>query len=179
MASRWIRMVPLPGETWRDVVGAEDYIVSDHGRVARKAGAFRTPFDRVVEGGIKDTGYAQVMLTINGKVHGRTVHRLVAEAFIRPMVAGDVVNHLDGVKTNNHVSNLEITDRAGNAKHAAENGLIRSGIRHGMAKLTDSDVRSIRALFADGVQGQAIADKFGITRSYAYHIKNGLERAAA
>lgn len=178
MATRWIQMQPLPNESWRDVVGAADYIVSDHGRVARKAGTFKTPFDRIVEGGVKDTGYRQVMLTINGKVFGRTVHRLVAAAFIRPMAQGDVVNHLDGVKTNNHISNLEITDRAGNTEHAVTHGLIRSGIRHGMAKLTDTDVEEIRRRFASGDSGQSIADDFGINRNYAYQIKRNEERAA-
>lgn len=179
MASRWIRMIPENGEQWGDVAGFPDYMVSDHGRVARRAGAWHTPFTRMVEGGVKDTGYHQVMLSKGGRQHPRTVHQLVADAFIRPRLPGEVVNHLDGNKLNNHRSNLEITTRAGNVAHAVAHGLIRRGIRHGMAKLTDAQVREIRARFAAGEQGREIAEAYGITRNYAYHIKRGLERSNA
>lgn len=179
MATRSIRMIPRDGESWRTIATAPNYMVSDRGRVARRGGTFAAPFDRILEGGIKDTGYRVVMLSVDGKVYSRPVHQLVAETFIRLRVPGDVVNHLDGNKMHNRIENLEITDHAGNVAHAVAHGLIRSGIRHGMAKLTDADVREIRRRFTAGESGQSIADAFGITRSYAYNVNAMRERASA
>ena len=64
------------------------------------------------------TGYAKVTLS-DGKGGSKTfqVHRLVAEAFIKNPKKHDIVNHKDGDKINNDVSNLEWTDRRGNAQH--------------------------------------------------------------
>ena len=46
------------------------------------------------------------------------MHRLVAEAFIRPISDGEIVHHKDNVPTNNRVENIEICDGSGNALHS-------------------------------------------------------------
>lgn len=168
----------MTAEQWRVVPGAPDYEVSDQGRVARRAGTFRCKDRRPLRPQRNDHGYLQVGLSIDGRMRMRKVHQLVVDAFIRPRRPGEVPNHLNGDKADNRLSNLEITDRAGNTAHAAKSGLIRSGSRHWRTKLTDAQVQEIRERFALGEPGQSIADAFGITRSYAYHIKQGLERAA-
>ena len=72
----------------------------------------------------KNNGYEMISFTYLGKSKTFTIHSLVARAFI-----GDydgtlkVVNHIDGNKLNNHISNLEIIDRKGNVKHAMSTGL--------------------------------------------------------
>lgn len=171
-------MSPAPGEEWRTCREDDFYMVSNYGRVARRAGTPRTRYDRLLIGGINDKGYKTVVFYGNNRPKLYRVHRLVVDAFIRELAPEDVVNHLDGCKTNNRVENLEITDRAGNAEHAKMTGLYRSGERHGMAKLTDNDVAEIRARFKAGASGQYIANAFGISRNYAYQIGRGEERAA-
>lgn len=179
MTLRYTPMVPRPGEIWKPVVGAPDYIVSNLARVARVAGSRKTAYTRLIFGGLKDTGYWQVMLTIDGKLCSRKPHIMVAEAFIRPRVAGDVVNHLDGNKLNNVLSNLEITTKSGNNRHAVSMGLIRSGSSAPAARLTDEEIRDIRRRFAAGEKARTIAPSFGISASYANQIKRHEYRSAA
>ena len=62
-------------------------------------------------------GYAKVQLANGGTKANWQVHRLVAELFIPNKKNLEIVNHIDGDKLNNDVSNLEWTTRAGNAQH--------------------------------------------------------------
>lgn len=66
-------------------------------------------------------GYCQVDL---GKKTVK-VHRLVALAFIPTIEGKTQVNHVDGNKQNNHVSNLEWCDNAENQTHAYATGLAK------------------------------------------------------
>ena len=69
------------------------------------------------------TGYCQQILRKNGKTYMRYMHRLVAEAFIPNPDHLREVNHKDGNKLNNAVSNLEWVSRSQNMKHSYETGL--------------------------------------------------------
>jgi hypothetical protein len=68
-------------------------------------------------------GYLMVVLSNRGILKHVTVHRLVANAFIPITDKSLCVNHLDGVKTNNYVSNLEWVTSKENNKHARDTGL--------------------------------------------------------
>lgn len=72
-------------------------------------------------------GYLFVRLCKNGVDEKLRLHRAVAALFIpNPnKLTLDIVNHLDGDKTNNHYRNLEWTDLSGNTKHAWDTGLIK------------------------------------------------------
>jgi len=101
------------------------------------------------------------------------IHRLVAEAFI-PKVCGKThINHKDGVKTNNNVSNLEWCTVAENNAHSIANGLQKPqlGSDNGTAKLTEDIVRKIRYELSD-MKGSELADMFNISRAVIYRIKN-------
>ena len=63
-------------------------------------------------------GYVKVRLSMDGKVYNRNIHRMVAETFIPNPDNKPEVNHIDGNKKNNNVTNLEWTTRKENANHA-------------------------------------------------------------
>ncbi|HFZ2065233.1 TPA: HNH endonuclease signature motif containing protein, partial [Enterobacter cloacae] len=78
--------------------------------------------------------YLFVRLELEGKLKGVNIHRLVAENFLGPKPSGEhVINHKDGNKHNNDVSNLEWTTVAGNTQHAYRTGLA-GGRKHGSYK---------------------------------------------
>lgn len=73
---------------------------------------------------LKANGYVHVQLCVNGKEITKRVHRLVAEAFIPNIGNKPMVNHIDGIKHNNHYTNLEWVDGTENNLHAIEAGLV-------------------------------------------------------
>ena len=102
---------------WFDIPKNNNYEITENGDVRNKK------TQRVLTGGINNRGYKTVHIKHSDKPE--FVHRLVAETFIEnddPIHKTDV-NHKDGNKLNNHVSNLEWVSRSRNVKHAYENGL--------------------------------------------------------
>ena len=103
------------------------------------------------------------------------MHRLVAKAFIPNSNNLPQVNHIDGVKTNNVITNLEWVSSSANVKHAWDTGLIDrnkvSGENHKNSKLTALDVKDIRALFK-AMSVKRIAEVFGVSSSTISDIKN-------
>lgn len=71
----------------------------------------------------KGTGYLQVGLTNDGKVTNLQVHRLVANHFIVNKYNKSQVNHINGIKTDNDVSNLEWVTDSENKLHCYSTGL--------------------------------------------------------
>jgi len=82
------------------------------------------------------------------KTKKKRLHRLLAINFIPNPKNKPQVNHIDGNKHNNSLSNLEWVTRGENIKHAYDNGLLRpkKGSLNGNSKLTEKDVIDIRAV---------------------------------
>lgn len=116
-------------EEWRDIPGLEGgYQVSNFGRVRsldrivyRKGAHGKWNFYRYTGRIIKPVKTLQGYLVVPlGKKHpNNRVHRLVASAFIPKIDGKDMINHIDGDRTNNHVSNLEWCTNQENQLHAS------------------------------------------------------------
>ena len=99
---------------------------------------------RILKGRPVGHGYLAVELRRHDRAYPRYIHDLVCKAFIGDKPSGMTVNHKDGNKTNNHVSNLEYATPKEQSNHAKALGLLFVGERHPMAKLTAIDVQEIR-----------------------------------
>lgn len=104
------------------------------------------------------------------QLHGKTtlIHRIIAAAFIQNPDDLPEVNHKDGNKRNNAVSNLEWVTRSENQAHAYKLGLKSTrGTKNGRHKLTEKDVEYIRNHYVKGDKNfgtKALSEKFGVAR---------------
>lgn len=122
----------VEAETWKPIVGYEGvYSVSDRGIIRRDRGGDGTRAGKILNPSLTPYGYHCVGLSSLGIQKTYLVHALVLFAFVGPRPEGYGINHIDGVKTNNRLSNLEFCTPAENSRHAARLGLMASGDRHG------------------------------------------------
>jgi hypothetical protein len=123
-------------------------------------------------------GYPKIK--INNKA--KFVHRLSWELINGEVSRGMQINHIDGDKLNWNIANLEETTSGDNVRHAWANGLCSSskGEKHGMSKLTDSIVMTIRTLPKKAANGRGygfssteLAKKYGVSEKVLRQARNG------
>lgn len=157
-----------PSESWRPVVGYEGlYEVSDLGRV-RSLRPYHGVAGRILVVAPNSERYLRVDLSRAGQRKHALLHVLVARAFLGPCPPEHEVNHKDRDRANPRLDNLEYVTKAGNARHAIAAGRRVARGEGNNSKLTEQQVREIRA--ATGTL-QRIADRFGIATPTVYHIR--------
>ena len=115
-------------EIWKDIKGYEGrYQISNFGRVK----SLIYPKEKIMNiynfrrDGEKGKGYWRVRLIKNSSYKYFFVHRLVAEAFIPNPNNYATVNHINGIKTDNRIDNLEWCSLKENIQKAWETGLYK------------------------------------------------------
>ena len=116
-------------EIWKDIIGYEGlYQISDLGRlkslekiISNGKGGFRKRKEIIINP--KSDRYTNVSLVNNGLKKQYTMHRLVAISFIPNPENKKEVNHINGVKNDNSVYNLEWCTREENCIHSFNTGL--------------------------------------------------------
>ena len=122
-------------EVWKDVPGYEGYYkASNLGKiksveriVKHNCGGPKKINERILKGYINRYGYIRVDLSKEGINKQFSAHRIVALTFLGE--SDLVVNHIDGVKTNNNINNLEYVTSKENTAHAVRTGLIKNNSR--------------------------------------------------
>lgn len=119
---------------WKDIPGYEGlYKVSNDGQILSCARIVLHPNnrfakkqsypDKIMKPRVNKWGYLTIKLCKNDIRKDWLVHRLVAMAFIEPVEGKPFIDHLDGNKQNNNVSNLEWVTIAENNQRAYDKGL--------------------------------------------------------
>lgn len=155
-------------EEWKVIPEFDKYEASNLGNIRTlKTGKIRKLQSR------KD-GYLQIGLYIHGKVKFQQVHRLIALAFIPK--TGIIINHIDGNKSNNTVSNLEWCDYSYNLKHAVKIGTrVKHNLEnHPSTNLKNKDVLNMRKDYEKGLSYKDISKKYNKPYSTIYNIINKL-----
>jgi hypothetical protein len=164
-------------EEWKDVNGCEGiFKISNYGNVKSleritKNGinSKRLVKERILKNNISKTGYYVVDLKVNNKRKTFKVHRLIALHFIEKVENKDYVNHIDGDKLNNAISNLEWCTIKENNNHAINLGLVKNrGVNNSKSKLNSEDVIFIRN---SNLKLKELAIKFNMCESGISKIK--------
>lgn len=154
-------------EVFKDIINYEGYYqISNLGNVKSLI------TNKILKYAIDGNGYKHIALCKNGQRSFR-IHKLIANAFISNPENKPCINHKDGNKLNNTISNLEHCTFSENRFHAVKTGLHISakGEKAGGSKLTEKEVIEIRNLQGKYTK-QQIADKFNIGITMIRNIHN-------
>lgn len=158
-------------ETWKGIKGFEnEYEISNQGNLRSKdrfVKHYKEGYNRFYKGSIKKVrlssdGYLKCNLKKDGNRYDFRVHRLVAIAFLSNNQDYELVNHINGIKTDNRVENLEWCNAEQNMLHAIKIRLVKT-------KLTDEEVIEI---YNSTLSNRKLGIKYKINASIVWRIKN-------
>ncbi|KCY49755.1 MULTISPECIES: NUMOD4 domain-containing protein [Bacteria] len=168
-------------ENWKAVLGYEGiYEVSNLGRIkslSRPTTNKIQPFiqEKILKTRIGKTGYEIVGLSKDGKQKTCKVHRLVASAFCDNPFNKPHVNHKNGIKLDNHFSNLEWVTASENAIHSFSNGLSQPtvGENSSLATITAPQANNVRELILSNMPLNEISTLTNIPLNIVNSIRSG------
>lgn len=161
--SRMMVFYFMENETWKDAIGYEGiYKVSNTGIIkSDRYGKFKTMMPTT-----NSTGYMAVGLIDKNNIRKKClIHRIVALAFIPNPENKKTVNHINGIKSDNRVENLEWNTHQENVIHSYKSGLKipTRGVQFvSRCKLNEGKVVEIRKLKSDGFTYKKIALQFDV-----------------
>tara|TARA_R110000772_G_scaffold263872_1_gene383918 strand:+ start:44 stop:577 length:534 start_codon:yes stop_codon:yes gene_type:complete len=159
-------------EEWILIKGSGVYYVSNTAKVRSIThdvrminGRKRIQIGRELVQAKSRKGYLMVSVKIDGKKYHTSVHRLIALSFIPNPENKPQVNHIDGNKLNNVISNLEWCTNKENHDHARKMGLMKSNTceSHHMSKLTNEEVIIARIDHKKGASINELCERHDIS----------------
>ncbi len=144
------------------------YFVTEHGDVYR--GGEKKKLYK------SNKGYFIADFWVYGIRTKHNLHRVVAELYVENPEQKCCVNHIDGVKTNNHISNLEWVSMKENQQHRVHVLKKEVAENHSRAKIPNSVVSEIKNGILIEKDFAQIAIKYDVRIQYLRQIKNGHKR---
>jgi hypothetical protein len=141
-------------EIWKEIKDYEGlYDISNLGRVKSLAkyvnnskGTLNYNKERILCN-VKKNGYYKIKLCKEGKIKTLLVHRLIAIAFIPNLENKPFINHINGIRDDNRIKNLEWCTPKENSTHAVRIGLSDyKGEKNHKSKLTEDNILEIRKI---------------------------------
>lgn len=128
---------------------------------------------KVLQPGMGTNGYYLVVLSKNGKTKQFMVHHLIADIFLcRCKNTNLVINHINGIKTDNRVTNLELVTMKENTAHAYACGLIKTGYSSSKAKLTIDQVKEIQKFKRLGLSNSELAKIYNVSSTTIFRASH-------
>lgn len=166
---------------WRKSTVYPSYEVSEFGDIRRTCKTNCAPAGFVLKPTIDREGYARIQLMRNGKKYKTGLHKVVAIEFLgkQPSPSHQVA-HNDGVRLNNHWTNLRWATPLENQRDRIKHGTRHFGARNRTSKLTDAGARDIKQRFDSGNKSIAqLAAIHGMSRKAISDLVTGFTWATA
>lgn len=152
---------------WKKVYGFGDYLCNEQGEI------YSLKRNKIMKTHNDKDGYKQLRLTIEkGKAITVKVHRLIAQTFIPNQENKPCVNHKNGNKKDNTVTNLEWCTTKENNTHARQTGLLNDcGVNNTRAVCNEETLKEIRRLISEGKRNVEIEKITGISNGTISNIR--------
>lgn len=130
-------------------------------------------------GSLNQYGYQQVAVYVEGRAFRPMSHRVVWESVHGPIAGGHLeINHINGVKHDNRITNLELVTPGANQRHALTTGLKTPTYGETVgSKLSAKDVAAMRCMRAGGAPLAPLAVLFDCSKAQVSRVVRGLSRS--
>jgi predicted XRE-type DNA-binding protein len=169
----------LPDEVWKDVINYEGlYQISNMGRIKSLPRNSRTKIvkdKKILKLKQIKGDYIQVKLCKNSIAKMRIVSRLVAEHFLQKPDYTVVANHINSIRDDNRVENLEWISQSENIRYSYKFGKAsQKGEKNNNSKITQEIANNIRDYFENNkhLSQNELAKIFGLKREHIKDIIN-------
>ena len=166
-------------EIWKDIKGYEGlYQISNLGNVKAlekirnwnaRGKQLKSVLKEKILIPVDRNGYSYIILWKDNKIKNCRVHRLVAQAFIENPQSKLEVNHINGIKDDNSIKNLEWVTSEENREHSYRIGIAGIGEKNASAKLKNYEAEEI---LKSNEKSIILAKKYNISLTTIYKIKN-------
>lgn len=145
---------------WKTLDGFPNYKISSEGRI------FNTKTKKFLNPAYATNGYTEIYLCNSSKPKKFKTHRLIASLFMDNEFNKREVNHINGIKDDNRLCNLEWATSSENKLHAYKTGLMPNRI------LTYSKVAEIRKKLKSGIKNVTLSEEYNVSVQWISLIKN-------